>query len=140
MPQLAKGGKWVFGWAVVGPERQIPVPPEAWSEYHFHTGQQAIFLRGSRRSGGFAISTPDLWPAAFGPWESAPRVLGQTVISAPEEVPLPPEIAVCPGQKLLVVRGSGNGLGFLAQGPIYELAEGHPDVRTFTTERSKEDE
>ena len=30
MPRLVKGAKWTFGWVVVGPEREIAIPPEAW--------------------------------------------------------------------------------------------------------------
>jgi hypothetical protein len=29
MPRLVKGGKWTYGWALVGPEGEIVVPPKA---------------------------------------------------------------------------------------------------------------
>ena len=37
MPQLAKGGKWVFGWVLVGPHGEVTIPPEAWDEYGLQT-------------------------------------------------------------------------------------------------------
>jgi hypothetical protein len=35
MPQLSKGGKWVFGWAIVGPDRNVLIPTQAYQEYGF---------------------------------------------------------------------------------------------------------
>ena len=58
MPRLVKGAKWTFGWVVVGPERKIVIPPEAWDEYGFQVGDEAIFTPGSLKSGGFGVSTP----------------------------------------------------------------------------------
>jgi hypothetical protein len=60
MPRLVKGGTWVYGWVVVGRQGEIIIPPEAWREFGFQAGAEAVFVSGSRRSGGFAISTPDL--------------------------------------------------------------------------------
>jgi hypothetical protein len=60
MPRLVKGGKWVYGWVVVGRQGEITIPPEAWREFGFQAGEEAVFVPGSRRSGGFAISTPGL--------------------------------------------------------------------------------
>ena len=43
-------------------------------------------------------------------------------------VALPPEVSVKPGDRLLTVRGSCYGLGFVARGPIYEEALKHTDL------------
>jgi hypothetical protein len=42
MPQLSKGGKWVFGWAIVGPDR----------------GEQFLVVRGSNLALGFLLRGP----------------------------------------------------------------------------------
>jgi hypothetical protein len=60
MPQLVKGGKWVFGWVIVGPRGELTIPPEAWDEYQFQVGDEVTFIPGSRRSGGFSLSHPRL--------------------------------------------------------------------------------
>ena len=60
MPRLVKGAKWTYGWVVVGPTRRIVIPPEAWRAFGFQAGGEAVFLPGSRRSGGFSLSTPGL--------------------------------------------------------------------------------
>jgi len=40
-------------------------------------------------------------------------------------------VGVKPGDRLLAVRGSRYGLGFVAQGPIYEEALKHPELAVF---------
>ncbi|MBN1856642.1 MAG: hypothetical protein JW846_06805 [Dehalococcoidia bacterium] len=117
MPQLEKGGKWVFGWVIVGADRRIRIPQEAWSEYGFEAGQDAIFLKGSITSGGFGIA----------PKERIPEILtGRSLCTERFQdsrlIRIPGGVDVAPWQKLLAVRGSGHALGFLAQGPIFELA------------------
>ncbi len=47
------------------------------------------------------------------------------------QVILPKTLAIQPGERLLVVRGSGLALGFLQQGPIYEEAQHHPQIEVF---------
>ena len=43
MPQLVKGGKWVFGWIVVGRLKKIRIPPEAYNEYGFQMKGSFLF-------------------------------------------------------------------------------------------------
>ena len=122
MPQLVKGGKWVYGWVLVGPAREIVIPPEAWQEFNFRAGDEAIFLAGSRTSGGFAITLASrlakmqdrtgggsLHELARGRFDSG-------------WLTAPPQTGARPGDRLLAVRGSSLGLGFVGRGPIYEEA------------------
>jgi bifunctional DNA-binding transcriptional regulator/antitoxin component of YhaV-PrlF toxin-antitoxin module len=126
MPQLAKRGKWVFGWVVVGKRRSITIPPEAYREYGFQPGDEVIFLRGSKRSGGFSIRRVEKIPALF-----EKRILARGRMARQGHVTLPPETGVQSGDRLLAVRGSGLALGLSAQGPIYELALTHPELEVF---------
>jgi hypothetical protein len=128
MPRLVKGGKWVYGWVVISAERKMPIPPEAWQEYSFHADNQVLFLRGSRRSGGFGISTPERIADAFGQLGEGTRALGQARLNRDGSVTLPPGIEAKPGDRLLAVRGSRLALGFVARGPIYEEAARHPEL------------
>ncbi|MBN1311631.1 MAG: hypothetical protein JXB30_09445 [Anaerolineae bacterium] len=129
MPQLVKGGKWVFGWVVVGPHREIKIPPEAYTEYGFQAGEQVHLLPGSRRSGGFSVGRHEALAQAKIPFER--RVLGQGVIGEDRQIELPPEVDVKPGDRLLAARGSGVALGFVQHGPIYEEALKHPEIEVF---------
>jgi hypothetical protein len=122
MPRLAKGGKWVYGWIVVGPQREITIPPEAHREYAFQAGDQVIFLQGSRRSGGFSIGIPTQMTISLGK-----RVLGRSRIGENGQVVVPTEADV----RLVAVRGIRYALGLVAQGPIYEVAVGHPELEVF---------
>lgn len=126
MPQLVKGGKWIFGWVVVGPRREIPIPPEAYHEYGFQAGESVLFLRGSRRSGGLAVGRLERVPQIL-----RGRVLGHGQMGENGQVVAPPETDVRPGSRLLAVRGSGVAVSFLTQGPIYAEALKHPELETF---------
>jgi hypothetical protein len=75
VPQLVKGGKWVFGWVIVGPRGELAIPPEAWDEYRFQVGDEVTFISGSRRSGGFGLSHPRLLAATPAPLQT--RALAQ---------------------------------------------------------------
>jgi hypothetical protein len=129
MPQLVKGGKWVFGWVIVGLAGELPIPPEAWDEYRFQVGDEVIFLPGSRRSGGFGLSHPRLMADRPAPLEA--RALARGRIEDRGWVVMPAAVGVQPGDRLLAVRGSGRALGFVARGPIYEEALRHPELACF---------
>ena len=131
MPRLVKGAKWTFGWVIVGPERQVAIPPEAWDEYGFRVGDQALFTAGSRTSGGFGVSTPTLMAAASEKMGgSGLHELGRSRFGD-RRVTVPPEVDVTTGDRLLAVRGSGRALGFVARGPIYKEATKHSELEVF---------
>jgi hypothetical protein len=84
MPQLEKGGKWIFGWVVVRAGKGIVVPPEAYREYSFQAGDKVAFTRGSRSSCGFGIGRADKMPSLL-----AKRVLARGKIDRIGWVVLP---------------------------------------------------
>jgi hypothetical protein len=130
MPQLVKGGKWVFGWTVVDSARKIRIPPEAYSEYGFQPGEQVIYLAGSRRSGGCSMARQE--KLAGSQISFAQRMLGEGVVGEDEQVVLPSRTGIQPNERLLVVRGSELGLGFVQRGSIYEEALQHPEIEVFS--------
>jgi hypothetical protein len=132
MPQLVKGGKWVFGWTIVGPRRELSIPPAAWDEYGFQMGDEVTFIAGSRRSGGFGLSHPRLLVDAAARLQV--RALARARVDEAGRVVLPAAVGVRPGDRLLAVRGSGRALGFVAHGPIYEEALKHPELVCFGQE------
>jgi hypothetical protein len=128
MPQLAKGGKWVFGWVIVGPGNEEHIPQAAYHEYGFQAGELVVFTRGSRRSGGFGVGKHER--LALSPIHS--RILEEGSMREGMKVCLPQSLQIQPGEKLLAVRGSGLALFFLQQGPIYAEALRHPEIEGFT--------
>lgn len=131
MPRLVKGAKWTYGWVVVGPGGEVTIPPETWREFGFQAGDEAIFTPGSRKSGGFAVSTPTLMAEASKKIGGA--ALRELARGRFEEgkVTVPPKVGVEAGDRLLTVRGSRYGLGFVVRGPIYEEALKHPELEVF---------
>lgn len=129
MPQLVKGGKWVFGWVIVGPRGELAIPPEAWDEYRFQVGDEVTFIPGSRRSGGFGLSHSRLLAGMPAPLQM--RALARGHVEEMGRVMAPAAVGVQPGDWLLAVRGSGRALGFVAHGPIYEEALQHSELACF---------
>lgn len=129
MPQLVKGGKWVFGWTRVGFDGDLAIPPEAQREYALDEGLVVLFLQGSRSSGGFGIARADRLPERL-----TGRVLASGRVQAGGRVNLPPETGARPCERLLVVRGSGHALGFAARGRIVMEAQGHPEIAEYGLE------
>ena len=131
MPQLVKGGKWVFGWVIVGAGGEVLIPLAAFAEYDFRPGETVLITCGSRRSGGFGIGRQEKLENS--PLQS--RFIGQAVVGADERVMLPVAAGIRPGERLLAVRGSGLALGFLQRGPIVEEALKHTEIETFVSDR-----
>ncbi len=154
MPQLVKGGKYVFGWSLVRENGRIVVPPEALEEYGFTPGSRLLLIPGSKKSGGFSLTTyGKLMQTPVGIFlEDAPefsRYLvpeGRLVVVKGKKccwvrlkddgsVDVPPEsleqFDVHVGNRVLVVRGSQVGIGFPVRGPIIEEALNHPEIEVF---------
>lgn len=127
MPQLAKGGKWVFGWTTVGQDLDVVVPPAAYQEYGFQTHEEVVFLRGSRTSGGFIMGKRSKVLASI----IKTRIVAEGLMGEMMHVRLPSSLGFNIGEKLLVVRGSGLALSFLHHGRIYEEALRHPEIEEF---------
>jgi hypothetical protein len=127
MPQLAKGGKWVFGWTIVGPDKNVPIPVAAFREYGFHQDAPVVFTLGSKRSGGFGIGHKEKVASSF----IRSRIIGEGLIGKEMHIFLPPSVDINSGEQLLVVRGSNLALSFLLRGPIVDEARLHPEIEVY---------
>jgi hypothetical protein len=154
MPQLEKGGKYTYGWSVVGSDGRIPLPPEALDEYGFESGDKLILVPGSETSGGFSITTKDLldkpplsqvladnpdlarYDVSPGePVEYDGRVYAWVELTADKCIKLPLRTlryyGVNPSDSLLSVRGSRIGIGFAVRGRLVETARNHSELPVF---------
>jgi len=155
MPQLVKGGKYVFGWTVLNNDLSIRIPDEAFDEYKFIETDKLIIISGSISSGGFSIITPDsiinlklsnniisligykkeinsfttdrLEIVKYGK-----RLISWTSLDKKNYFELSNELInllnIKIGCRLLVGRGSGLGPAFIAKGTIYNEALKHKDI------------
>ena len=155
MPQLVKGGKFVFGLSKVGPKGSIVIPPQAMSEYGFKSGDNIIIMSGSRRSGGFGLTRrsiieksrlsniidalPDLFNHRVAEYEIVTdnvRLFCWTTIQNNGYIKVPPDTlsryGISTGNLLAVVRGSHLSIGFIVKGPIMEECLRHPELQVFS--------
>ena len=154
MPRLVKGGKYVYGWSKVGSNGRIAVPTEAFAEYNLKSARRVILLPGSRRSGGFALTTDSLLKtsrlsvildenpglAGFQLPEGEVMTIGGKPYcwvrlsgSGCFTVPLDTlkRYGVDAGDLLLSVRGSRLALGFIVRGPLITVAKRCPSLPVF---------
>ncbi|MDY0098106.1 MAG: hypothetical protein RBR81_02795 [Bacteroidales bacterium] len=59
MPQLVKGGKYVFGWSLINDDLKVKIPGKALREYHLNECKKVILFSGSKKTGGFCVSSRD---------------------------------------------------------------------------------
>ncbi|MGD9130473.1 MAG: hypothetical protein PVH73_02730 [Candidatus Bathyarchaeota archaeon] len=154
MPRLVKGGKYVYGWSEVDGNGRIVVPSEALKEYGFKDADKVIVMPGSKRSGGFALTTPSLLKnsrlsvildreprlAGFRLREGETVTVGARTycwvkLSSKGEFVVPAETlreyGVNLGDRLLSVRGSRFALGFCVRGPLIDEAKKHLNLKLF---------
>ena len=154
MPRLVKGDKYVFGWSEVDVNGRIVVPNEALTEYNFRTPSKVILMPTSKRSGGFALTTPFMLEnskiSVF--LDEEPRLTrfelaeGETVtigkriyswvkLNRDGSFIVPVETlkkyGVKPSNMLLSVRGSGLALAFIVKGPLIAEAKKHSTLASF---------
>lgn len=152
MPQLVKGGKHVFGWSRLEKDGRFRIPDEAFQEYGFYADDRLFLLSGSKRSGGFGLTSLRLLgDSAIGKVIKNNKILSDGLVPEGEilligkrayswirnamngELKRPrsvQEFFNLP-DKLLAVRGSGLALGFITKGPIYSGANSHSELLVF---------
>lgn len=60
MPQLNKGGKYVFGLSVINKDNKILLPDDTMSMYSLKDDTKIIIFTGSKITGGFCVTTKNL--------------------------------------------------------------------------------
>lgn len=149
-----KGGKHAYGWSEVSTTGKVAVPDEALAEYNFTAPCKVFLLSASKRSGGFAVTTPSLLKnsvlsrlldenpklASFQlPEGETIKVAGRAycwvTLNSDGCIIVPLETlkqyGVNAGDPLLSVRGSRFALAFCVKGPLIEEAKKHPDLTLF---------
>ena len=57
MPQLNKGGKYVFGLSIISPENKIKIPDDTLKTYLQDNENKIIILQAAKLQGGFCVTT-----------------------------------------------------------------------------------
>ena len=153
MPQLVKGGKNTFGWSKVDENGRIVIPPDAFNEYKFSLTKNAYLFSGSKKSGGFGLTTLRLLKKSqfFDIFHDHPElrnpesIYGESIKYRSRffcvtpimdrSITVPLNVLKLYGVKkdsmLLTVRGSYIALGFIVKGPIIEEAKKHHELSVY---------
>ena len=60
MPQMTKGGKYIFGWSNIGQNGELTFPTMAVKEYNLQEETYIYIVSGSKQTGGFCVMTEPL--------------------------------------------------------------------------------
>ena len=143
MPQMNKGGKFIFGESVIHSDGRVQLPPQAADEYHIASEGKVYLFTGSKFTGGFCVTrkglllpsklghilteTPELLhyevpDGTFVPYKG--RAYCWTAVSAAGEIRLTDEIMAFlhlePEIRLLCIRSSDIAFTMGAKGPLLE--------------------
>lgn len=155
MPQLNKGGKFVFGFSVVRDDLTIRIPPRALSEYNAAQDGKVIIFTGSKITGGFCVTTypllsgsklkhiledcPALRDGRLSAGEFIPYkgrkyawlgIDGDGVIKLPQSALAVLELRF--GMELLSIRSSDIAFTMGAKGPLLEKAHNfHGEIERY---------
>jgi bifunctional DNA-binding transcriptional regulator/antitoxin component of YhaV-PrlF toxin-antitoxin module len=154
MPQLVKGGKFIYGLSKVSPGGSIAIPPQAMQEYGFRRGDDVIIMSGSRTSGGFGLTRrdiieksslahiidtlPHLFDNSVAEFEIVTdkvRSYCRTKIQNDGLIVVPPNVltryGINTGDLLAAGRGSRLSIAFIARGSIMEECLKYPELQVF---------
>ena len=155
MPQMNKGGKFIFGIALMREDRTIRFPDQAVREYGAASEGQVYLFTGSKSTGGFCVTRRGLLepsrlghllsrqpalrdyqtePGAFIPYKGRAYcwlpVSGEGVIALPEAALA--FLKLRRGMELLSIRSSDIAFTLGARGPLLERAAAYSgEIRVY---------
>ena len=146
MPQMDKGGKFIFGQSIIRPDECVRIPTQAAEEHPIASEGRVYLFTSSKVTGGFCVTRKGLLlPSKLGhiltetpllldyeaPMGAFIRYKGRsycwTAISAEGEITLTEEMLafldLSPGMRLLCNRSSDIAFTMGTKGPLLDKAE-----------------
>ena len=148
MPQMNKGGKYIFGMSVIREDGSIQFPTQAVEEYRIADEGKVYLFTGSKSTGGFCVTRRGLLlPSKLGKiLEETPALKDYTAkqgefilykgrsycwteITQSGQISLTAEmmnfLEIQPGVPLLSIRSSDIAFTMGAKGPLLEKAKNY---------------
>lgn len=148
MPQMNKGGKFIFGKSMIRSDGTVQIPTQAVEEYHIAAEGKVYLFTGSKITGGFCVTCKRLlYPSKLGHiLDEVPQLLNYTAksgdfirykgrsycwvdISETGQIVLTKEMMefldLKSGMQLLSIRSSDIAFTMGAKGPLLEKAENY---------------
>ena len=148
MPQMNKGGKFIFGKSLIREDGTIQIPPQAIEEYSITDDKKVYLFTGSKITGGFCVTRKGLLqPSKLGhiltdnpnlqdyvsDYGEFIRYKGRSYcwidISETGEIVLTQEmmkfLRIETGMQLLSIRSSDIAFTMGAKGPLLEKADNY---------------
>ncbi len=120
MPQMNKGGKFIFGKSLIRDDLTIHLPTQALTEYNATAERKVYLFTGSKVTGGFCVTRKGLLE---------PSKLGHILTDNPALIQLNQQILdflnLKIGMELLSIRSSDIAFTMGATGPLLERADNY---------------
>ncbi len=155
MPQMNKGGKFIFGKSVIQKDGALQIPPQAMEEYAITADKNVYLFTGSKSTGGFCVTRKGLlepsrlnhiltenpglqnytaprgefvrYKGRFYCWVDISQAGRIVLTKAMMEF-----LQIRPGIELLSIRSSDIAFTMGAKGPLLEKAKCYPgEIPTF---------
>ncbi len=149
MPQVARSGKYIFGWSAIGGDLAVTLPPQAVAEYDMAREGRVYLLTGSAQTGGFVVTRRGLllrshmgnvlWDRpTLNEYAGAPGIFETVRGRGWCWLPIGDEgrltlrldilrvLGLAPGQRLLAIRASDIAFCMGAKGPLIDRAAAFP--------------
>ena len=137
MPQMNKGGKFIFGKSLIRTDGTLRIPPQAMEEYRIADEGKVYLFTGSKITGGFCVTRKGLlhpskldYSAGSGEFiKYKGRSYCWIEISQEGQILLTKKmmdfLKVRPGMELLSIRSSDIAFTMGAKGPLLEKADNY---------------
>ena len=146
MPQMSRGGKFIFGASIIRPDGLVQFPPRAVEEYSITSEGKVYLFTGSKSTGGFCVTRRGLLlPSKLGHiLTEIPKLLRHeapagtfisykgraycwTIVTEAGEIRLSEKMMTFlhlePGMRLLAIRSSNIAFTMGSKGPLLEKAK-----------------
>lgn len=154
MSFVAKGGKFIYAWSMIGSDGSFYLPEQALQEYHIQPGTPIILMSGRNTSRGFSVVCKELIgnsPLAT-IFANVPQLMNFSVeegrilkfkerlfcwvhLNHDRIFHLPlkslKQFGLAPGDKLLCLRTCHLSFSCLSEGPYVERAESVGDIKIY---------
>ena len=155
MPQVSKGGKYIFGWSLIRSDGLVRLPDEAVNEYSITSEGRLYLFTGSKSTGGFCVTSkrllepsklsnilhgnPKLADYALNDGEFVNykgRSYCWTSVDSEGKITLTPPmldvLGLKAGMKLFAIRSSNIAFTMGARGLLFERVKSYADeIKTF---------
>ena len=129
MPQMNKGGKFIFGMSFIRDNLEVHFPPQAINEYNICLEDKVYLFTGAKATGGFCVTRKGLlMPSKIGNILKDTPDLRDYKLPEGKFTEMLQVLDISVGMELLSIRSSDIAFTMGAKGPLLEKAKKYKGI------------